>query len=141
MTVGTAGLPWSLEIRSNTDGLNAGELRRRVMRTLRAKAAGEPLDFDAVEAILGELLANVFKYAPGAFELRLAGRPGGRTTLEVRDGGPAFAFPPPLRSLSEPGGHGLRLAAALARDFNVAHEAGAGNRVTVVLPRVSEPNG
>lgn len=127
---------WSYELDLNTNDVPIREVRRGVIALLRERFAGEAIDLAATEAIVGELLANIYKYAPGRFVVR-AGLHAPRTVaLELRDEGPAFRFPPPAPTLTEPGGHGLLLAAALARELRVARDD-RGNTIEVVLPEES----
>ena len=130
--MGAALSPWSLELRLHSEHVHIGELRRWIVSALRMERSGT-VDVDAAEAILGELLANVFTYSPGPFSVRLVRGADGACTLEVSDAGAPFRYPPPAKDLAEPGGHGLRLATALSRSLQVTHRAGKGNCVVAVF--------
>jgi anti-sigma regulatory factor (Ser/Thr protein kinase) len=129
--VGRAHVSWTLELHLDTGDIRAGEVRRRVIAALQATVAS--IDAEAAEAVLGELLANVYRYAPGPYCVRLGTDAGGATLLEVSDSGPRFPYPALPRDPTEPGGHGLRLAAALSSSFAVLHADGRGNTVQAVL--------
>jgi anti-sigma regulatory factor (Ser/Thr protein kinase) len=121
-----------LELHLNTADLRVAEVRRNVVQYLR-ELAGPGADIDAAELIVGELLANVVRHAPGPFELRI-GRHGDHAVFEIRDRGAGRPFPPPTTDLLETRGHGMRLVGALARKIEVECMPGKGTTVTVELP-------
>ena len=115
-----------------TDGLRAGEIRRSIIAFL--KRGGRPdSDFDAAELIVGELLSNVVRYAPGRFRVGVSWEHG-FAVIEIADAGRSFTYPRPPPELESPGGHGLRLAASLARELTVRRIDDRGNLVRAVLP-------
>ncbi len=118
----------------NTARMNVGGVRREVLHECFAGADASEPDRGAAELIVGELLTNVAKYAPGPFKIRCGWDREGYAVFEIADRGRRFEVPPAKRDLTEAGGHGLRLVAALARSLSVRHEAGEGNVVRAVLP-------
>lgn len=121
-----------MELHLNTADLRVAEIRRSVVKYLR-ELAGPGADIDGAELIVGELLANVVRHAPGPFELRV-GRDRDHAVFQVRDRGSGQPFPPPPADLLETRGHGLRLVGALARKIEVNCTPGKGTTVTVELP-------
>lgn len=89
----------------------------------------------AAEVVLGELLGNVVRHAPGSAEvaLDLAGR---EPVLHVLDDGPGFAGVPALPNdpFSE-SGRGLYIASALTARFAVTRRTGGGTHARAVLAR------
>jgi signal transduction histidine kinase len=138
MTIGTKNqAPMSadsrlLELHLETDGLRIAAARREIVHRLQEACTGDS-DFGAAELIIGELLANVSRHAPGAFVVRVGLR-SGYAYLEVIDGGPGFTLPTSPRSPMEASGHGLHLARALARKLDVRHVPGEGTTVYAELP-------
>jgi len=106
-------------------------VRRQILAHLKREATADS-DFSAAELIVGELLTNVVRYAPGEFQIDLFWE-GGFAVFEIRDRGQHFDYPPPRPSPDRPGGHGLYLAAKLAREFSVRRE-NRGNLVRAILP-------
>jgi len=122
----------AVELELQTEGLRATDVRRTVVAHLKREASADS-DFDAAELIVGELLANVFKYAPGSFHVGLSWEHG-FAVFEIRDHGQGFSFPRPQPPQGQAGGHGLRLAATLAREMSVRRVNDQGNLVRAVLP-------
>jgi anti-sigma regulatory factor (Ser/Thr protein kinase) len=120
-----------VDLHLNTALAPTARTRRDVLDYLRRTARPDS-DFEAAESIVGELLANVVRHAPGDFDLRLRWDRG-YAVLEMHDRGPAFDYPRPLAQPLAIGGHGLRLVATLAREVIVRRERN-GNVLSVVLP-------
>jgi anti-sigma regulatory factor (Ser/Thr protein kinase) len=121
-----------LELHLDTDGLRIAAARREILRHLQSIGADDA-DYSAAELIVGELLANVSRHAPGHFDV-LVGMDGGYAFVEVRDRGPGFTLPTSPRSLLEASGHGLHLVRTLARKLDVRHVPGEGTTVYAELP-------
>jgi len=122
----------SLEIALHTAHVQPTAVRRRVMRFFQS-AADERSDLEAAELIVGELLGNVVRHAPGPFRIR-AGWTGSEATFVVEDSGGGFSLPMPSAPANQETGRGLRLVLAFARSLNVQHVAGRGTRIEVGLP-------
>ena len=122
----------AMKLDLQTEGLRAAEVRRTIVAHLKREATVDS-DFGAAELIVGELLANVVKYAPGPFHIELFWERGS-AIFEIRDYGQGFAFPRPQPTPDQPGGHGLHLAAKLARELIVRRVDDRGNLVRAVLP-------
>lgn len=106
---------------------------RRAIRAFLARQACPDSDLEAVEIIVGELVANVIRYAPGAIGIHVAWEDEG-AVLIVADRGPGI---PPIRCLPEPAsssGRGLFLIQALAREVEFDTVPGNGTRIKVHLP-------
>ncbi len=120
---------WSLV---TADAREAGRARRAVRAFLSREAAADS-DLEAVEIIVGELVANVIRYAPGAVGIHVAWENEG-AVLIVADRGPGM---PAVRVVPDPNGtsgRGLCLIQALARDVQIDAVPGHGTRVMVHLP-------
>lgn len=106
---------------------------RRAIRSFLALEADDRSDLDAAELIVGELIANVIRYAPGAVGVHVSWE-GDEAILIVADRGPGI---PPLRVVPDPiasSGRGLWLIHALARTVEIDAVPGHGTRVVVHLP-------
>ena len=120
---------WSMVAPDAREALSA----RRAIRSFLAAQADEASDLDAVELIVGELVGNVVKHAPGAIGLHVSWC-GAGATLIVADRGPGI---PSLRCVPDAaatGGRGLFLVEALALRVRIENTPGAGARVVVDLP-------
>lgn len=124
--------PRLLELHLDTAALRVASVRREIVRHLHEIGAPDS-DFSAAELIVGELIANVTRHAPGLFDVRV-GMDGGYAFFEVRDRGSGFTIPTSPRSPLESTGHGLHLVCALARKVSVRHVPGEGTTVYVELP-------
>ncbi len=128
-----------MELRLDTARLEAGAVRRQVARFL-AQEASDSSDFAAAELIVGELLANVIRHAPGPVRV-WAGWSGPDAKLIVEDTGRGFDLPRKAAESNQEGGRGLALVQAFARSLLVRHEPGRGTTVEVVLPlQRKDPN-
>ncbi|MFF4652253.1 ATP-binding protein [Streptomyces sp. NPDC001380] len=88
---------------------------------------------DALQLVVGELVANVVRYAPGPclLDLELTGG-----ALEVTVWDTEVSLPVPrVSDAARVGGHGLEIVAALCRSVEADLAAG-GKRVRVRLPLV-----
>jgi signal transduction histidine kinase len=106
---------------------------RRAIRQFLAVQADGRSDLDAAELIVGELLANVLRYAPGSVGIHVSWD-GEDAVVAVSDRGPGI---PPMRAVPDPtacSGRGLWLIRALARNVEIDAVPGHGTRVVVHLP-------
>ena len=100
--------------------------------------SNERSDLDAVELIVGELVANAIRHAPGPIGMHVNWS-GDQAVLVVVDRGPGI---PAVRAAPEPtatSGRGLRIIQALARDVEIEVVAGHGTRIIVQLPAYRTP--
>ncbi len=106
---------------------------RTAIRSFLARDADDRSDLDAAELIVGELVANVIRYAPGPVGIHVSWQ-GEEAVLVVSDRGPGI---PPLRAVPDPiapSGRGLHLIQALAHNVEIDAVTGHGTRVVVHLP-------
>ena len=90
------------------------------------------------ETIVAELIANVFRYAPGEFEL-IVDLGTFEPVLHVLDRGPGFSYWPRLPAdIFTENGRGMFIVAALSPDFTIERRLDGGTHARVVLPRDSE---
>lgn len=121
---------WSL-VRS--DAVEALSARNAVTDFLRVEADASSSDLEAVAMIVGELVANVIRHAPGPIGIYVAWDDDG-ATLIVADRGRGIR---PLRcvpSVTSERGRGLFLVEALSRSVSITTSPGNGSRVIVELP-------
>lgn len=124
-------LRWRFE---SADARAAGTARKTCAATLREAGMIDD-DVSVAELVLGELLGNVVRYAPGAVEvwLDLSTR---APVLHVLDSGPGFELNPrlPADIMSERG-RGLYIVTALVDEFtaNRREIGGGGSHVRTVL--------
>jgi len=122
---------WSFQ---SSDGYAARASRHDLIRFMRRFGVSED-DLFRAELVLGELLANTVKHAPGPVTLEIdwsADRP----VVSVCDKGPGLfrlAKSLPEETLSECG-RGLFLISSLADDVRIEPTADCGTRVSIVLP-------
>jgi signal transduction histidine kinase len=121
-----------MEYRFHTADLEASAARRQIARFLE-RDASEDSDFGAAELIIGELLSNVIRHAPGPVRV-WAGWEGPEAKLVIEDSGSGFEIPRPRATRAQENGRGLALVQAFARSLLVNHEPGRGTIVEVVLP-------
>jgi signal transduction histidine kinase len=120
---------WSLVTADAHEKLRA----RLAIRRFLAADANERSDLDAAELIVGELIANAIRHAPGSVGIHV-GWEGDEAVLVVSDRGPGI---PPVRSVPDPlgcSGRGLFIIQALAREVEIDAVPGYGSRVVVHLP-------
>lgn len=119
------------------------EARRAARRFMTAVQAehGLPVSDRAmgmVELVVSELVTNAYKYAPGPCLVDLEVRDG-LVEISVWD----TAAPLPVPSRPDPGRvgqHGLEIAMAVCRSFEVRREP-VGKRVKVTIELADDPSG
>jgi signal transduction histidine kinase len=121
-----------MEYRFHTADLEASAARRQIARFLERDASADS-DFGAAELIIGELLSNVIRHAPGPVRV-WAGWEGPEAKLVIEDCGSGFDIPRAQPPRGQENGRGLALVQAFARSLLVKHEPGRGTTVEVVLP-------
>jgi signal transduction histidine kinase/DNA-binding response OmpR family regulator len=122
---------WRIE---DIDGAALHVLRRELRAVLEAAKFGTG-NIESAELVLGELVGNVVRYAPGPVDVALD-TSGGTPVLHVIDAGPGFERTPmlPTEVLSE-SGRGLFIVAALTEEFNVSRRTDRGSHARAVLAR------
>jgi PAS domain S-box-containing protein len=110
----------------------AHDARRELLDHLRARSGTNP-DLSGAELVLGELIGNVVRHAPGPIDVQLQWE--GRTpVLHVIDRGKGFVRDPELPGdpLSE-SGRGLFIVSRLTEGLTVERIPGYGNHVAARL--------
>jgi len=123
----------------SSDAYSARAVRRDLTNFARRFVSSDDDLFHA-ELIIGEVLANTVKHAPGIVTIELDWT-GVHPVLTVVDDGPgSFHFSPTLPddSLTEDG-RGLFLIGALAKDVHVESSDGRGTKMTVLLSVSRQP--
>lgn len=124
------GMAWDFD---SSDADAAQRARRQVVEFVRRQASGEP-DLFAVEAILGELIANTVDHAPGPVHIDIDWT-GQAPILSVHDQGIAFVHdraqaPDPMSE----SGRGLFIIHALGNNVKVQRNGAGGKSLQVKLP-------
>lgn len=111
----------------------AAAAARREFRNEFAARGGSFDDVSGAELVLGELIGNAVRYAPGPLEITVDWS-GTAPVLHVLDDGPGFRhiaiLPPDLFSES---GRGLYIVSSLTQDFHVSKRPGGGSHARAVL--------
>jgi PAS domain S-box-containing protein len=118
----------------SSDAYSAHESRHELMGFIRGLLSSED-DLFRIELIIGEILANTVKHAPGLVTVDIDWS-GAQPALTIVDTGPGLArFSPALPNdgLTEDG-RGLFLIGTLAHDVRVERMPDAGTKMTVNLP-------
>ena len=114
------------------DAAAAANVRKKLAASLPTRSFSSS-DTAGAELVLGELIGNVVRHAPGTVDIEVEWR-GDAPVLHVLDRGPGYdrtgTLPP---SLSETG-RGLYLVATLTREFTVTRLPGYGSHARAVLP-------
>lgn len=120
---------WDFDAR---DALAARRARAEFTTYIRAEC-GE-VDASSVELVLGELIGNVVRYAPGPAYVRAWVDDRFKVTIEVEDRGPGFIRPlvTSVDPLAE-SGRGLLIVELLSDEFIVHCVANRGCRVRARL--------
>jgi anti-sigma regulatory factor (Ser/Thr protein kinase) len=122
-------MDWSLVRSDAVEALSA----RESISDFLSEQADSSSDLDAVEVIVGELVANVIRHAPGPIGIYVAWEDEA-AVLIVADRGRGI---PALRSVpsdTSEDGRGLLLVQALARNVSISAAPDHGSRVIVELP-------
>jgi len=115
-----------------SDARDASTARREVREFLAHHADGDS-DLDAAELIVGELIANVVRHAPGPIGIYCSWRDE-HATLVIADRGPGIPRVRPVPAPEAERGRGLLIVEALARTCIIEHATPYGSRVVVELP-------
>lgn len=120
---------WSFDA---SDAGAAAAARREFTREFAARS-GSVDDVSSAEVVLGELIGNAVRYAPGRLQITVDWS-GSAPVLHVLDEGPGFRhiaiLPPDLFSES---GRGLYIVSSLTQDFHVSKRPGGGSHARAVL--------
>ena len=120
---------WSMVKADARDAMAA----RQDVRSFLALQADDLSDLDAVETILGELVANVIRHAAGPIGIHVAWEGDGAVAV-VADRGPGIPVVRALPDADATCGRGLMIVNALARRVEISARGGVGSRVIVDLP-------
>jgi anti-sigma regulatory factor (Ser/Thr protein kinase) len=129
---GTAG--WSMVKADAREALTA---RHAVREFLEVQADGSS-DLDAVETIVGELVANVIRHADGPIGIHVSWE-GDSAVAIVADRGPGIPVLRPVPGRDDTCGRGLMIVQALAKRVEISARRGSGSRVVVELPVHRQP--
>ncbi len=121
---------WSLV---TEDAREATRARIAIRGFLALEADAARSDLDAAELIVGELVANVIRHAPGAISINVSWK-GHEAILVVKDRGPGVPAVRRAPNENATSGRGLFLIQALARAVEIDAQPGRGSRVIVHLP-------
>lgn len=121
-----------MHLRLDAATLDPRAVRKEIARYLAVESTSDS-DLGAAELIVGELLSNVLRYAPGPVEVSVAWNDE-FASLTVADSGPGFKYPALKRGFRDENGRGLFLIESLARAVQVKNQPGVGATVIVVLP-------
>ena len=128
-------LRWAFHI---DDDLAARECRATFISELRKRCVSGGID-DA-ETILGELLSNARRHAPGPVDVALEFA-GGKAIAHVIDRGPGMSSRRrDISGLLDEGGRGLWLVQELGREIRTASIRPSGTHISVVLPVEVNPS-
>lgn len=122
---------WSL----NHLNAEAAHTLRQQIRTIFCEERISENDMASAELILGELIGNVVRYAPGPVEVVIDIH-ARSVAMHVMDQGPGFERTPilPLDIMSE-SGRGLYIVSQLVDEFNVSKRPGRGSHARAVITR------
>ena len=114
------------------DPASASSLRREIAAHLERNSDGSS-DLSGAAVIVGELLANAARYAPGPVCVALDWR-ASEPTFVIQDTGPGFEPPAELPPHLAEGGRGLYIVSWLANRLVAERAQGGGMRICVTLP-------
>ncbi len=126
----TGAAEWSMV---KADAREATRAREEIRRFLAAEADDAVSDLDAVEMIVGELVANVIRHAAGPIGIHVAWE-GEAAVAIFADRGPGIPAVRCVPSVDATSGRGLMIVQALAKKVEIASSAANGSRVIVQLP-------
>ncbi len=123
---------WSFALDDARAAVDARSYFVRFLRSIRSRQEF----IDSAELVLGELLGNVVRHAPGPVEISVDLEEQ-RLIMHVVDSGPVFSMRQlrlPEDALSERG-RGLFIVAQLVQEIQVERAANGGNCISVTIPR------
>jgi anti-sigma regulatory factor (Ser/Thr protein kinase) len=126
---------WSFALDDARAAVDARSYFVRFLRTIQSRQEF----IDSAELVLGELLGNVVRHAPGPVEI-LADLDDDWLILHVVDSGPALSMKEwqlPDDSLSERG-RGLFIVAQLVEEIRIEQAPNGGNCISVTIPRPND---
>jgi anti-sigma regulatory factor (Ser/Thr protein kinase) len=126
----TGGAEWSMV---KADAREATRARAEIRQFLAAEADVQASDLDAVEMIVGELVANVIRHAAGPIGIHVAWD-GEAAVAIFADRGPGIPAVRRVPALDATSGRGLMIVQALAKKVEIASSVTNGSRVIVQLP-------
>lgn len=116
----------------SSDAEAASRLRHEISASLERRG-GDVADIFAAGIIIGEIIGNVYRYAPGPLRVQMDWS-SRNPVLHVIDYGLGFTFAPrlPVDPLAERG-RGLYIVQKMALEFNVDKVIGGGSHARAVL--------
>jgi anti-sigma regulatory factor (Ser/Thr protein kinase) len=120
---------WTFDAR---DARAACDMRTRLLAYLRTKG-NRDADYASAELVVGELVGNVVRHAPGVAEVAIEWQEE-TPVLHVLDRGPGFESAPALPTTMSERGRGLFIVSALAREFSLTPRPERGSHARAVLP-------
>ncbi|HTJ27685.1 MAG TPA: ATP-binding protein [Candidatus Limnocylindria bacterium] len=120
---------WTFDAR---DARAAYDLRTRLLAYLRTKGHHDA-DYASAELVVGELVGNVVRHAPGVAEVAIEWHEE-TPVLHVLDHGPGYEGAAALPSATSETGRGLFLVSALTREFSLTRRPKRGSHARAVLP-------
>lgn len=131
VTFDRSNRPWRLDV---GDPTAAYTVKHELMRFIARASSASPGDLAGCELIVGELIGNAVRHAPGALSLSVSIE-GEDLVLHAVDEGPGFERMPILpESLWAESGRGLFLIDRLSRGLDVERLPGYGSHIRVTLP-------
>lgn len=118
--------------RDGIDAAIASALRREIQAYLAAYAPDDA-NLGTAALIVGELLANVVRHAPGPFCVTLDWRQE-EPVLIVHDTGPGFALETQPATDNAEAGRGLYIVSYLAQHLTADRLPSGGMRIAATLP-------
>jgi anti-sigma regulatory factor (Ser/Thr protein kinase) len=115
-----------------SDPESIGNARKLLLAYLRTRGRSDA-DYESAELVVGELLGNTVRHAPGTVVVEIEWRRN-VPVLHVLDQGPGYELTTGLPSASSESGRGLFLVSELAREFTVTKRRGRGTHARAVLP-------
>jgi PAS domain S-box-containing protein len=108
------------------------KVRERIQRVLEEHRV-RPEAIERAKLVLGELVGNVARHAPGALQI-VVDMTTASPVLHVVDEGTGFERTPELpRDVLSEGGRGLFIVSELTQEFTIARSPGGGSHARAVL--------
>jgi len=123
---------WTLRWRFDPrDAVRTYDVREAMAEALAS--FGRDVDVEAAELVLGELVGNAVRHAPGHVDVELTWDDPAAPVLHVVDDGPGYAPQTRLPPFESESGRGLYLVQTLTRDFSVTRLPQRGAHARAVL--------
>jgi hypothetical protein len=120
---------WSLAAADARDGV----LQRRAFRYYLEQYGDRASDFDAAEAVYGELVGNCVHHAPGRIQVEFSWDDRTLVVIDACERLRSWPFSPD-DTHAEATHHAYALINAFTARIHLTHDAGGGTRASVLLP-------